>query len=125
MCVWTSCGAQVTPRTPARWLCMLWGPWFGMSGKSCHHAASLVDFEPFTASHCVVFTMSSIPMCGFRVWLYACFTATYADHRVAMLEWGGTVILGCNDYLPMSIGESALFINDGANESVREIIGPI
>jgi hypothetical protein len=51
--------------------------------------------------------------------------ATHADRRVAMVEWRGPIILGRNDNLPMSIGESVLFIDDGANKSVRELIGPI
>lgn len=53
------------------------------------------------------------------------FPATDADSRVTMLEWGGPIILGENNNPALSIGESVLFIDDGPNESIRELIRPI
>src|SRR6516162_5665772 len=42
-----------------------------------------------------------------------------------MVEWTAPVILGRNDNLSTSVGESDLFVDDYANESVRELFGRI
>lgn len=91
---------------------------------SRHNPAQLVDFEPFTTRHGVVF---AIPV-GVRphvVWLYAYFTATYADLGMALFEWSGPVIPGRNHNPPLPIRESVFFIDDGAHQSLRELISPI
>ena len=99
-------------------------PHFAISGQFSHNPACPVDFEPFTTSHFVVFAII-VRMGPHVVWLHARFTATYADRRGATNEWRGPVILRPKDYLSMSISESVLFVDHGANESVRELISPI
>ena len=51
--------------------------------------------------------------------------AAQAKNRIAMFEWRGPVILGRDHNLTVSIGESIPSVDEDANESVRELFGPI
>ena len=95
-----------------------------MSGNACHNTARLVDFEPLTTSRSAVFAIVFRLYCRVA-WHYAGFTAAHANDSVALFEWTGPIILGRNDNFSFWIGESVLFIDDDANESLRELIGPI